>query len=130
MKALREVDWAKLGGDDVQVAREIGELQQLQVLSIVVEEEPKEDFQCDLGSSLSKACALRSLHLQSRTLDFLLQVSSPPPLLQDLNMIGPISRFPDWISSLKHFAEFSVMFAELAGDQLLDCYGIIYSSYY
>ncbi|CAD6248477.1 unnamed protein product [Miscanthus lutarioriparius] len=119
MKALREVDWAQLKGD-VQVAREIGELQQLQVLYITVVEEPEEEFSGVLCSSLSKTCALRSLHLYSgRTLDSLLHVSSPPPLLQHLTMMGPISQFPDWISSLKHLAEFSVEWAKLAADQLL-----------
>jgi len=120
MKALREVDWAQLKGD-VQVAREIGELQQLQVLYITVVEEPEEEFSSVLCSSLSKTCALRSLHMYSgRTLDSLLHVSSPPPLLQHLTMMGPISQFPDWISSLKHLVEFSVEWAKLAADQLLD----------
>ncbi|CAD6252211.1 unnamed protein product [Miscanthus lutarioriparius] len=121
MKALREVSWALLEGD-VQDAREIGELQQLQVLCIFVAKS-EEEFSRALGSSLtlSKTCALQSLRLRStRTLDFLLHVSSPPPLLCHLTMIGPISRFPDWISSLKHLTEFSATFVELAGDQILD----------
>jgi disease resistance protein RPM1 len=86
-----------------------------------VVEEPEEEFSSVLCSSLSKTCALRSLHMYSgRTLDSLLHVSSPPPLLQHLTMMGPISQFPDWISSLKHLVEFSVEWAKLAADQLLD----------
>ncbi|EES06528.1 putative disease resistance RPP13-like protein 3 [Sorghum bicolor] len=123
MKALREVAWAFLQGD-VHVAEEIGELQQLQFLSIELGGEPKEDFLQALASSLSKTYALRSLHLSTyhrMTLDFLLHVSSPPPLLRCLIMNGPISRFPNWISSLNHLVEFTMRRAQLAGDQLLDC---------
>ena len=35
-------------------------------------------------------------------------------------MEGPMSRFPDWISSLKHLVDFTVQHAKLAGDQVLD----------
>jgi disease resistance protein RPM1 len=85
-----------------------------------MEEEPEEEFLHVLGSSRSKTCALRSLYLYSdRTLEFLLHVSSPPLLLQHLTMIGPISQFPDWISSLKHLTELSLSWAKLAGDQVL-----------
>ncbi|CAO2185848.1 unnamed protein product [Urochloa humidicola] len=127
MKALREVDLASLQGDDVQVAREIGELQQLQVLCIILlgnyEEELKEEFLHVLASSLSKTYELRTLQLSSgsrNVMEFLLHVSSPPPLLRHLVMEGRISRVPDWFSSLKHLAEFAVAGAELPADQLLD----------
>uniref|UniRef100_K3Z101 Uncharacterized protein n=1 Tax=Setaria italica TaxID=4555 RepID=K3Z101_SETIT len=130
MKALREVDFAVLKVGDVQVAREIGELQRLQILYIALEKseaEPndKEDeFLHELASSLSKTYALRTLHLSGEKdldfLDFLLQVSSPPPLLRSLFFNEHISRFPGWISSLKHLAEFSVDITDLAGDELLD----------
>ena len=63
MKALREVDGAVLADVNVQVAREIGELQQLQVLYLEVyhsvveeDEEAKEEFVHALGSSLRKTC--------------------------------------------------------------------------
>ena len=80
MKALREVYGAQLIKGGVKVAREIGELQQLQELYLYVDEEPEEEFLSALGSSLSKTCALRSLHLQcsNSTLDCLLTVSTPP----------------------------------------------------
>jgi disease resistance protein RPM1 len=35
-------------------------------------------------------------------------------------MEGRMSRFPNWISSLKHLAEFSVKLAELPSNQVLD----------
>ncbi|CAL4890000.1 unnamed protein product [Urochloa decumbens] len=131
MKALREVDFAALKAGDVHVAREIGELQQLQALYIELdtdEEKPdKEELLHALASSLSKTYALRTLRVSpyerlrsSMIRDFLLHVSSPPPLLRSLTIEGRISRFPGWISSLQHLAEFSVRFAEFAGDQLLD----------
>nr|TKW36798.1 hypothetical protein SEVIR_1G006500v2 [Setaria viridis] len=126
MKALREVDFAVVKVGDVQVAREMGELQRLQFLCIALdnsEGEPnKEEFSHELASSLSKTYALRTLQLSAtvQLLDFLLQVSSPPPLLRSLVFNGHISRFPGWISSLQHLAEFSVDSTELAGDELLD----------
>ncbi|RCV04500.1 hypothetical protein SETIT_1G006400v2 [Setaria italica] len=81
----------------------------------------KEEFLHELASSLSKTYALRTLHLSAtdQLMDFLLQVSSPPPLLWSLIFRGHISRFPGWISSLKHLAEFSVDSTGLAGDELL-----------
>ncbi|CAL4963009.1 unnamed protein product [Urochloa decumbens] len=128
MKALREVSLANLKGHDVQAAREVGELQQLQVLSINLHYEVKaeEEFLHALGSSLSKTYALRTLWLTqssvniTHSVNFLLHVSSPPPLLRCLTTIGHINQLPDWFSSLKHLAEFSVAWAELTGDQLLD----------
>ncbi|CAN6227097.1 unnamed protein product [Urochloa humidicola] len=127
MKALREVSWAVLEGDDVQVVREIGELQQLQVLHIELrsEEEVKEEFLHVLASCLGKTYALRTLELRSSSdssnvMEFLLHVSSPPPLLRRLGVAGSISRVPDWFSSLKHLATFSVWRAKLAADHLLD----------
>ncbi|CAL4971416.1 unnamed protein product [Urochloa decumbens] len=126
MKALREVDCAALKAGDVQAAREIGELQQLQALYIILHGYGEELLHA-LASSLSKTYALRTLEVitserrrSGMILDFLLHVSTPPPLLRSLAMEGRISRFPGWISSLQHLAEFSVKFAEFAGDQLLD----------
>nr|CAB3448523.1 unnamed protein product [Digitaria exilis] len=116
----------------LRVAQEIGELQQLQMLSMKVSEwdndkAPKEEFLHAIGSSLSKTYALRTLILTSEStvrresaLDFLLHVSSPPPLLRCLSMSGRISRFPDWISSLKHLVELTVWWTQFEVDQLLD----------
>nr|CAB3445269.1 unnamed protein product [Digitaria exilis] len=129
-KALREVSVALLEDDGVQVAREIGQLQQLQMLSMKLSGNGngpnREGFLHALASSLSKTNALRTLLLQAYPtlgedlLDFLLHVSSPPPLLRRLGMSGRISHFPDWISSLKHLADLSMWWTNLAGDQLLD----------
>ncbi|CAO2041391.1 unnamed protein product [Urochloa humidicola] len=131
MKALREVSWAVLEVDDVQVVREIGELQQLQGLDITInngdkeEEGLEEEFLHALASCLGKTYALRTLELRSSSdssnvMEFLLHVSSPPPLLRRLGVTGSISRVPDWFSSLKHLAMFSVWRAKLAADHLLD----------
>uniref|UniRef100_K3YXW4 AAA+ ATPase domain-containing protein n=1 Tax=Setaria italica TaxID=4555 RepID=K3YXW4_SETIT len=110
---------------NMKALRKIGELQRLQFLCIELEnsrwDPNKEEFLHELASSLSKTYALRTLHLSAtdQLMDFLLQVSSPPPLLWSLIFRGHISRFPGWISSLKHLAEFSVDSTGLAGDELL-----------
>ncbi|EMS46796.1 Disease resistance protein RPM1 [Triticum urartu] len=124
MKALREVDMAVLTGDDVEVAKEIGDLPQLQMLSVQIgyqykESELKEGVLSALASSLSKKHTLRSLNLTrwDGSLEFLHDVS-PPPLLQCLSVFGQISQLPDWISSLTHLTKFEVGRTELAGDQL------------
>lgn len=129
MRALRDVSRACLKGGDVEVAREIGELRQLQLLVLWIEtgeQDPKEELLHALASSLSKTFALRSLELITNGLpglpflEFLLDVSSPPPLLRHLVVAGSISRVPEWISSLKHLTELSMYWTRLAGDQLLD----------
>lgn len=137
MKALREVDTGDLYGEDIPlVAQEIGELPQLQVLSIQIwnmfrNSELDEKFFTKLASSLSKTSTLRSLSLsKSRaevivglvesSLEFLHDVSTPPPILQCLSVRGRISQLPDWISSLTHLTKFEVEGTRLAGDQLFN----------
>uniref|UniRef100_A0ACD5TTK5 Uncharacterized protein n=1 Tax=Avena sativa TaxID=4498 RepID=A0ACD5TTK5_AVESA len=147
MTALREIDRAALKGDDVQVAGEIGELHQLQVLSLILQwkGDATEDCLNALASSLSRTYAVRSLRLESRCdvimlgqrlhitvrpsivrfgedkpMDFLPRVSSPPPLLQCLTLHGPILRLPKWISSLTYLKQFSVVSTQLTGDHMFD----------
>ena len=126
MKALREVSKAILA-DDIQIAQEIGELQQLQVLIMELTRrdlDPEERFWFALGSSLSKTYSLRWLHMEGSTsstaMNSLLRVTSPPPLLQRLTINGAIRKMPDWISTLSHLVEFSMERGSLDADQIFD----------
>ncbi|XP_037448441.1 disease resistance protein RGA5-like [Triticum dicoccoides] len=124
MKALCVVDTGILDGDDVPlVTQEIGKLPQLQVLSIRIEtDEFLQESLTNLATSLSKTSTLQSLHLEyyggKDGLEFLLHVSTPPPLLQFLGVYGRISQLTEWISSLTHLTKFVLGRTELVGDQL------------
>ncbi|KAM3351036.1 hypothetical protein ACQJBY_023206 [Aegilops geniculata] len=126
MKMLREVDMGILSGRDVSsVAREIGELPQLQVLSMLIADSTDGGCYPELASSLSKTSTLRSLHLSCGgaegdecSLEFLHEVSPPPALLHTLSLRGSMSQLPDWISSLAHLTNFEIGYTELTGDQL------------
>ncbi|KAF7087378.1 hypothetical protein CFC21_090571 [Triticum aestivum] len=126
MKMLREVDTGILCGRDVSsVAREIGELPQLQVLSMLIADSADGGCYPELASSLSKTSALRSLNLSCGgaegdecSLEFLHDVSPPPPLLHTLVLCGSISQLPDWMSSLAHLTNLEIGYTELTGDKL------------
>ncbi|XP_037451155.1 disease resistance protein PIK6-NP-like [Triticum dicoccoides] len=79
----------------------------------------------ELASSLSKTSALRSLNLSCGgaegdecSLEFLHDVSPPPPLLHTLVLCGSISQLPDWMSSLAHLTNLEIGYTELTGDKL------------
>ncbi|CAM0953632.1 unnamed protein product [Alopecurus aequalis] len=113
MKALREVEHAFIeGGKGIDAALEIGELQQLQVLTLKVDRGDIE-FMRAVASSLKKLYSLRVLSLENQystphqeTKDIKEHISSLPPLLRSLTFPVTISRLPEWIPSLTHLVEF------------------------
>ncbi|TVU24764.1 hypothetical protein EJB05_27220, partial [Eragrostis curvula] len=125
MKALREVGWVLLEDGDVLVARELGELENLQRLSIYVNcygsNGPK--VLEELALSLSKTYSLRSLDMgdigwEPKALNFLLELPSPPRLLRFLRIAGGIDELPNWVESLTYLVEFHMSWARLVDDQL------------
>uniref|UniRef100_A0A0D9XHH9 Uncharacterized protein n=1 Tax=Leersia perrieri TaxID=77586 RepID=A0A0D9XHH9_9ORYZ len=124
MKALREVGFSVLG-NDVQVARDVGELEHLQELvvyvdDIVFDEEVLDEF----AKSLSKAYSLRRLIVgdvgYGKTLNFLDRLHAPPRLLRYLMIAGGIDRLPSWIKSLTYLVQFNMSWGKVVGDQLFD----------
>jgi len=125
MKALREV--GNVIVDGVQAAQEIGKLEQVQAIDVYVDgrSEDKEMIRQELAFSLSKMYSLRSLNVGDitdgdHTLDYLIDLPSPPRLLRYLRLLGNIRRLPDWLGLLTNLVEFSISSTKLAQDGLFD----------
>lgn len=113
MKALREV--LKVGvTDDIEVVKEIGKMQQLQLIHIFVKRSvPSEEVLRELAISLSKIYSLRSLNIgqignAANTLEFLHYVS-PPRLIRKIWISGSMGGLPSWIGSLTYLEEFELL---------------------
>ncbi|OEL16090.1 putative disease resistance RPP13-like protein 3 [Dichanthelium oligosanthes] len=124
MKALREMEAGPLLGNDVHVAREVGELDKLQKLTIYIDSYEKicTEVLGELAKSLSKAHSLRSLNIgdlgYTDILKFLHDLTEPPRLLRYFRITGDMSaRLPTWIGSLTYLVEVAISFTNLTGDE-------------
>ncbi|RCV09698.1 hypothetical protein SETIT_2G050400v2 [Setaria italica] len=123
MKGLRELDHAILE-NDIEVAKEIGKLEQLQYLTIYIDSysiDNAEVLEC-FAKSLSDLHSLRSLHIGAlgwtSIMQFLHELPTPPRLLRYLGMQGEIGgRLPHWIGSLTYLIEICICWARLDGDE-------------
>ncbi|CAD6343882.1 unnamed protein product [Miscanthus lutarioriparius] len=132
MKALRVLRRVTLGNDDSDAAQEVGELEQLQVFVVSLDDRKAivdEDVLRNLALSLSKMCSLRWLWIghrrsddnnskQKQVVNFLHHLPAPPRLLQTLWITGDVDGLPGWIGSLTHLVTFTILDTTLAGDQL------------
>ncbi|TVU41707.1 hypothetical protein EJB05_15251, partial [Eragrostis curvula] len=123
MKALQKVRFALLG-NDIQVAQEVGELKQLQDICVYINS-VEESVLREFGVSLSRISTLRRLSIgdlchdnNSKTLDFLHSLRTPPRYLQYLRIAGGIKKLPTWVGSLTFLVEFDMSRGKLVGDQL------------
>ncbi|TVU11086.1 hypothetical protein EJB05_44649, partial [Eragrostis curvula] len=125
MKALREVGFAFLGNDN-KVAQEVGELEQLQELSVCVDAaSTKEELLEEFATSLCKSHSLRRLIVadvdnKKGALNFLHRLPAPPRLLRYLMIAGGIDGLPAWVGSLTYLVHFNMSWGQLIGDQLFD----------
>ncbi|KAF7040243.1 hypothetical protein CFC21_050162 [Triticum aestivum] len=123
MKALREVSRAIIR--NVEVAIEIGDLQQLERIFVYLDgrSEQDSDIRREFKCSLSKTSSLRWLDVGElndvyrNDMDYLMDLDTPPQLLRYLRFAGYISQIPDWVGSLAFLTEFTISCAELVGDQ-------------
>ncbi|KAF7070198.1 hypothetical protein CFC21_075742 [Triticum aestivum] len=129
MKALRHLN--KVIVIDPMVAKEIGELDQLQELCIYVDSrhEIHPDVPEGLACSLSMMYSLEWLDIGNfgcelwpfvQVLNFLHGVETPPRLLRYLRICGRIDKLPDWVGSLTNLIEFDIAWTYLDGDQLFN----------
>ncbi|CAM0907799.1 unnamed protein product [Alopecurus aequalis] len=124
MKALREVTKIVIR-NNIKVAREIGDLQGLQGIFVYLDDSSEcyEDVRKEFVRSLCRAYSLRWLNLGDMgygtdTMDYLMNVRSPPQLLRYLRFAGGFSRLPDWVGSLSYLVEFCMSWGRLVDDQL------------
>ncbi|KAJ7954232.1 Disease resistance protein [Quillaja saponaria] len=109
---------ANEGNDDLII--ELGKLTQLRKLGIVNLRRQHGSALCD---SIQKMRHLCSLSLQSalnedgsyETLD-LKDISSPPPVLQRLYLIGKLEKIPSWVSSNENLMVLRLMYSQLEED--------------
>ncbi|XP_044361957.1 disease resistance protein Pik-2-like [Triticum aestivum] len=94
MKALREV--SRVAIENIEVAIEIGDLQQLEQIFVYV-----------------------NTNVHNNDMDYhpLLDLDMPPQLLRYLSFGGFIPRIPDWVGSLAFLAEFTISGTKLVGNQ-------------
>nr|CAB3452075.1 unnamed protein product [Digitaria exilis] len=121
MKALRELYTVRLV-DCVEIAQELGELEQLEAIIIDVGHSVSKEVREALATSLSKMYFLRRCWISSAdyNLEFLHDLRTPPRRLRDIwigGRVGPC--LPAWIGQLTHLVAFDMWRARLSGDQLL-----------
>ncbi|TVU41769.1 hypothetical protein EJB05_15317, partial [Eragrostis curvula] len=122
MKALRELGTGCLA-NDAEVAREVGELEQLQQLILKIKTSHMNVLQ-QLALSLSKRYSLRHLNIEhsnkfdpKATLNFLHDLQAPPRLLRYFSIIGNIDGLPSWVGSLAYLTDFDITTRRLDVDQ-------------
>ncbi|KAF8686785.1 hypothetical protein HU200_043427 [Digitaria exilis] len=124
MKALRELDAVTLPANGVEIASELGELEQLETIAIHVGDSVSEEVRKALAPSLSKMYYLRRFWITSESVDenleFLHDLRTPPRRLRDIWIRGRVGTcLPAWIGRLTHLVTFDMWRARLNGDQLL-----------
>jgi disease resistance protein RPM1 len=127
MKALHKVNNVVVTSN-IEVAREIGELGQLQELTMFVSRGTPHDVVEELNHSLSKLYSLRFLNVEilsdREKENFLhhLESRSPPRLLRYLRMCGSLGgrTLTHWVGLLTNLVEFVIAWAYLRGDTLFD----------
>lgn len=128
MKALRHVGLSTLK-DDIKVAEELCELQNLQSFDVYVDFEADSPVIPVLAKSLGKLHSLRRLgashcNIWSGDMNFLCRLPAPPRLLRSLRIEGAVlNQLPNWVGSLTYLVDFTIMRAGLTGDQL---FGVLY----
>nr|CAB3451999.1 unnamed protein product [Digitaria exilis] len=122
MKALRELREVTLPANGVEIARELGELEQLEAITIEVGGSVSKEVRQALATSLSKMYSIRRCWIYSDddNLEFLHDLRTPPRRLREIRIGGRVGPcLPAWIGQLTHLVTFEMWSARLNGDQLL-----------
>lgn len=110
------------GGDDMM--KELGMLNQLRRLVVV---KVRTENGAALCSSINMLTNLRSLSITSTEENEIIDLeslSSPPPFLQRLYLVGSLEKLPNWISSLHSLAKVSLKWSQLRVDPLESLQGL------
>lgn len=115
LKSLQVLHFVKVNGAS---ARHVEKLTQLTCMGLIKEREVDERVLC---SSIEKLSLLSHLALMASSEEEFLHLdslSSPPPNLRRLNLIGKLGKVPQWFFSLQHLHALFLSWSRLSQDPL------------